>query len=74
MRILDNSIRTIDILMSHYEIINALIKIISSETDIQITQFDKFNFEFVKEGSPEYTTDKIKCRITKQIDLKNEAV
>lgn len=70
MRILDNRIRTIDILINHHEIINALIKLISSETDIQITQFDKFNFEFVKEGSPEYTTDKIKCRVTKHIDLK----
>lgn len=52
MIIQDESIRTIKIIILNDEIIHLLINYIKTEKDIQFTEFDKFNFEFIKEGSP----------------------
>ena len=51
------------------DIVNSIRQSIYGSLGIEISKDDSFHFEFVKEGSPEYNTGKIKCRVTKQIDL-----
>lgn len=69
MKYIDHKIRTIHVYIEHHEIVDAIRQTIYSSLGIEISKTDYFSFEFVKEGSPEYTTNKIKCKVTKQIDL-----
>lgn len=68
MKIRDEKIRTIKINIEYHEILKLLIDKIRTDHSIEFTQFDKFNFEFIKEGYPEYSTRKIKCTAVKQIN------
>lgn len=69
MKISDISIRTIKIHIDNNEIINLICNYIKQQENITFTQFDEFKFEIVKEGSPEYITNKVKCTCTKRVDL-----
>lgn len=69
MKYIDHKIRTIHVYVEHHEIVDAIRSSIYASFGIDISKADHFSFEFVKEGSPEYTTNKIKCKVTKYIDL-----
>jgi hypothetical protein len=66
MKLKDNRTRTIKVNIEYHEIVKMIIDNIRSEFKIEFTQFDDFNFSFIKEGSPEYDTRKIKCIVTKR--------
>jgi len=72
MKFDDYKIRTIHVYVTHDDIISAIRSSIYASIGIEISKTDKFIFEFIKEGSPEYNTGKIKCRVTKEIDLNED--
>lgn len=69
MKITDITIRKVYIDIEYHEIIKLIIDKIRIEHQIKFTQFDKFDFEFIKEGSPAYNTSKIKCKVIKEYSL-----
>lgn len=70
MKIIDAKISTVKVYIEHHEIIEMLNNKIRPHTGYDFTEY-QFKFEFVKEGSPEYTTNKIRCIATKIIDEKH---
>lgn len=69
----DYKIRTIHVYVTHDDIIDAIGSSIYSSLGIEVSKTDKFVFEFIKEGSPEYNTGKIKCKVTKEINLNKDS-
>ena len=65
----DDSYRIVNYLFDDLEITSLLLDRIKTQIDLREGDKTKFRFEFVKEGSPEYNTDKIKCTATITRDL-----
>jgi hypothetical protein len=65
----DSSYRIVNFLFENLEIENLIFDRI--KTQMTLLEGDKveFRFEFVKEGSPEYNTNKIKCIATVKRNL-----
>lgn len=68
MKIDDKTVRTINIYIEPYEINNLIFNFIKQTgnnlyKDVDIKDVE-LKYDFVKEGSPEYITGKIKCKVT----------
>lgn len=65
----DDSYRIINFIFENLEIESLLLNRIREELELKEGDKTEFRFEFVKEGSPEYSTGKIKCTATIKRDL-----
>jgi hypothetical protein len=63
-KITDISSRVVRFTFENIEIESLLLDRIRNELELKEGDETEFNFEFIKAGSPEYSTNKIKCTAT----------